>query len=46
LLAPRRFEGHPEFLVDVDLSARLRNADRGFIYSRFEAATLANTAVD
>jgi S-adenosylmethionine-diacylglycerol 3-amino-3-carboxypropyl transferase len=46
LLAPRRFEGHPEFLVDVDLSARLRNADRGFIYSRFEAATLANAAVD
>jgi S-adenosylmethionine-diacylglycerol 3-amino-3-carboxypropyl transferase len=46
LLAPRRFEGHPEFLVDLDLSARLRNADRGFIYSRFEAATLANAASD
>jgi hypothetical protein len=24
------------------LSARLRDADRGFIYSRFEAATLAD----
>ena len=44
LLAPRRLEEHREFLVDKDLSARLRDADRGFIYSRFEAATLANAA--
>jgi S-adenosylmethionine-diacylglycerol 3-amino-3-carboxypropyl transferase len=46
LLAPRRLEGHPDFMVDTGLSARLRDADRGFIYSRFEAATLANTPVD
>jgi S-adenosylmethionine-diacylglycerol 3-amino-3-carboxypropyl transferase len=42
LLAPRRLADHPEFRVDAELSARLREADRGFIYSRFEAATLAN----
>jgi S-adenosylmethionine-diacylglycerol 3-amino-3-carboxypropyl transferase len=42
LLAPRRLADHAEFRVDVELSARLRDADRGFIYSRFEAATLAN----
>jgi S-adenosylmethionine-diacylglycerol 3-amino-3-carboxypropyl transferase len=41
LLAPRRLADHVEFLVDAALSARLRDADRGFIYSRFEAATLA-----
>lgn len=42
LLAPRRLADHAEFRVDTGLSARLRDADRGFIYSRFEAATLAN----
>jgi S-adenosylmethionine-diacylglycerol 3-amino-3-carboxypropyl transferase len=42
LLAPRRLADHAEFRVDARLSARLRDADRGFIYSRFEAATLAN----
>jgi S-adenosylmethionine-diacylglycerol 3-amino-3-carboxypropyl transferase len=41
LLAPRRLADHPAFLVDTVLSERLRDADRGFIYSRFEAATLA-----
>jgi S-adenosylmethionine:diacylglycerol 3-amino-3-carboxypropyl transferase len=41
LLAPRRLAEHASFLVDHTLSARLRAADRGFIYSRFEAATLA-----
>jgi S-adenosylmethionine-diacylglycerol 3-amino-3-carboxypropyl transferase len=41
LLAPRRLADHAEFLVDAALSARLRDADRGFIYSSFEAATLA-----
>ena len=43
LLAPRRLADDPAFLVDSGLSARLRDADRGFIYSRFEAATLANS---
>jgi len=43
LLAPRRLADHPAFLIDTGLSARLRDADRGFIYSRFEAATLANS---
>lgn len=38
LLAPRRLADDPAFVVDADLSARLRDADRGFIYSRFEAA--------
>lgn len=38
LLAPRRLADDPAFLVDEVLSAQLREADRGFIYSRFEAA--------
>jgi S-adenosylmethionine-diacylglycerol 3-amino-3-carboxypropyl transferase len=42
LLAPRRLADHAEFRVDAELSTQLRNADRGFIYYRFEAATLAN----
>ena len=42
LLAPRRLADHAQFRVDAELGARLRDADRGFIYSRFEAATLAN----
>jgi S-adenosylmethionine-diacylglycerol 3-amino-3-carboxypropyl transferase len=42
LLAPRRLAEHAEFTVDAALSSALRDADRGFIYSRFEAATLAN----
>jgi S-adenosylmethionine-diacylglycerol 3-amino-3-carboxypropyl transferase len=42
LLAPRLLADHSEFRVDTALSAQLRSADRGFIYSRFEAATLAN----
>jgi S-adenosylmethionine-diacylglycerol 3-amino-3-carboxypropyl transferase len=41
LLAPRRLADDSAFAVDAGLSARLRDADRGFIYSRFEAATLA-----
>lgn len=41
LLAPRRLADDPRFIVDVDLSERLRMNDRGFIYSRFEAARLA-----
>ena len=41
LLAPRRLAGHPSFVVDTTLSGRLRDADRGFIYSSFEAARLA-----
>jgi S-adenosylmethionine-diacylglycerol 3-amino-3-carboxypropyl transferase len=40
LLAPRRLEGHPGFAVDTRLGERLGRADRGFIYSRFEAATV------
>lgn len=40
LLAPRRLAADPAFLVDDVLSAQLRAADRGFIYSRFEAATV------
>jgi S-adenosylmethionine:diacylglycerol 3-amino-3-carboxypropyl transferase len=44
LLAPRRLADHAEFSVDASLSAELRDADRGFIYSRFEAATLAGRA--
>jgi S-adenosylmethionine:diacylglycerol 3-amino-3-carboxypropyl transferase len=40
LLAPRRLASDPRFLVDEALSERLRWADRGFIYSRFEAARL------
>lgn len=38
LLAPRRLADDPAFEVDETLSHRLRSADRGFIYSRFEAA--------
>jgi S-adenosylmethionine-diacylglycerol 3-amino-3-carboxypropyl transferase len=38
LLAPRRLADDPAFLVDAASSDRLRQADRGFIYSRFEAA--------
>jgi S-adenosylmethionine-diacylglycerol 3-amino-3-carboxypropyl transferase len=38
LLAPRRLAADPAFAVDPVLSDRLRQADRGFIYSRFEAA--------
>ena len=41
LLASRRLADHPAFVVEPELSARLRDADRGFIYSRFEAAHLA-----
>jgi S-adenosylmethionine-diacylglycerol 3-amino-3-carboxypropyl transferase len=44
LLAPRRLAGNPAFVVDATLSMRLRDADRGFIYSRFEAARLAAAA--
>jgi S-adenosylmethionine-diacylglycerol 3-amino-3-carboxypropyl transferase len=40
LLAPRRLADDPAFTVDPGLSERLRHADRGFIYSRFEAATV------
>jgi hypothetical protein len=39
LFAPRRFGGRPGFRVDAALGARLRDADRGFIYSAFEAST-------
>jgi S-adenosylmethionine-diacylglycerol 3-amino-3-carboxypropyl transferase len=42
LLAPRRLADHAEFRVDAGLSEQLRDADRGFIYSRFEAATLTD----
>lgn len=38
LLAPRRFAEDPRFALDHELSEQLRFADRGFIYSRFEAA--------
>lgn len=40
LLAPRRLGDDRAFEVDAPLSERLRLADRGFIYSRFEAATI------
>jgi len=40
LLAPRRLFGDPRFMVDEAAGERLRWADRGFIYSRFEAARL------
>jgi S-adenosylmethionine-diacylglycerol 3-amino-3-carboxypropyl transferase len=43
LLAPRRLADNSSFTVDMELSARLRDADRGFIYSKFEAATLADS---
>jgi S-adenosylmethionine-diacylglycerol 3-amino-3-carboxypropyl transferase len=45
LLASRRLADDPAFVVDAELSRKLRDADRGFIYSRFEAATLANSSV-
>jgi S-adenosylmethionine-diacylglycerol 3-amino-3-carboxypropyl transferase len=38
LLAPRRLADAPAFVVDAALSEELRLADRGFIYSHFEAA--------
>jgi S-adenosylmethionine-diacylglycerol 3-amino-3-carboxypropyl transferase len=40
LLAPRRLADDPAFVVDTVLSEELRLADRGFIYSRFEAGKL------
>jgi S-adenosylmethionine-diacylglycerol 3-amino-3-carboxypropyl transferase len=40
LLAPRRLLGDPRFVVDPAEGERLRWADRGFIYSHFEAAKL------
>jgi S-adenosylmethionine-diacylglycerol 3-amino-3-carboxypropyl transferase len=39
LLAPRRLADFPVFRVHPALSEQLRAADRGFIYSHFEAAT-------
>lgn len=44
LLARRRLADDPAFEVDDELSERLRLADRGFIYSRFEAATTRRAA--
>lgn len=41
LLAPRRLADDSAFRVDSALSAELQRADRGFIYSRFEAATVS-----
>ena len=41
LLTPRRLADDSRFTVDIDSSERLRAADRGFIYSRFEAARLS-----
>jgi S-adenosylmethionine-diacylglycerol 3-amino-3-carboxypropyl transferase len=41
LLAPRRLADDAAFSIDPELSTALQRADRGFIYSRFEAATLA-----
>lgn len=41
LLATRRLSDHPALSVDPELGARLRDEDRGFIYSHFEAAQLA-----
>lgn len=41
LLAPRRLADDSRFSVDADLSETLHAADRGFIYSRFEAARVA-----
>lgn len=38
LLAPRKLADDPRFALDAALSERLRAADRGFIYARFEAA--------
>ena len=44
LLARRRFADVPTFQADTALGTRLRDADRGFIYSAFEAASLASVA--
>ena len=41
LLNPLRLSEDMRFKVDLALSEKLQNADRGFIYSRFEAARLA-----
>jgi len=38
LLAPRRLGDDDRFIVDARLSGKLQKADRGFIYSYFEAA--------
>jgi S-adenosylmethionine-diacylglycerol 3-amino-3-carboxypropyl transferase len=43
LLASRRLAGSPGFEVDARLGERLRAADRGFIYSHFEAARVRFT---
>ena len=40
LLAPRVLSDDPTFVVDRELSEHLQKADRGFIYSRFQAATI------
>jgi S-adenosylmethionine-diacylglycerol 3-amino-3-carboxypropyl transferase len=45
LLAPRRLAQHPAFVVDAAAGKRLRDADRGFIYSHFESARLAAASV-
>lgn len=44
LLAPRRLAEDSRFLVDPEEGDRLRLADRGFIYSHFEAARLRGEA--
>ena len=44
LLAPRRLASDARFAVDAAESERLRAADRGFIYSWFEAARLREAA--
>jgi len=41
LVAPRRLALDPRFIVDAALSHALQQADRAFIYSRFEAARIA-----
>lgn len=41
LLAPRLLAEDSRFVVEPELSGQLREADRGFIYARFEAARLA-----
>jgi len=40
LLAPRSLLSDPRFMVDQQAGDRLRERDRGFIYSRFEVARL------
>jgi S-adenosylmethionine-diacylglycerol 3-amino-3-carboxypropyl transferase len=40
LLAPRRLSGDRRFVIDEAAGERLRQADRGFIYSHFESARL------